>query len=92
MNEGQNIKKSALKNDSTLRKNRKLILYNDDVNTFDYVIDCLIEVCGHDIVQAEQCAFIAHYKGKCDVKNGDYKALKTLKDHLVDKGLKATID
>jgi ATP-dependent Clp protease adaptor protein ClpS len=92
MNEEQNIKRPTLKNDSVLSKSRKLILYNDDVNTFDYVINCLVEICDHDFIQAEQCAFITHYKGKCDVKTGEYRSLKTLKDKLVGKGLKATID
>ena len=92
MCEDQNIKKHVLRGESTLSKNRKLILYNDDVNTFDYVINCLVEICDHDILQAEQCAFITHYKGKCDVKSGDYKSLKSLKEHLVNKGLRVSVD
>ncbi len=73
-------------------KNHRLVLYNDDVNSFDYVISCLVEICEHNYVQAEQCAFITHFKGKCDIKKGDYKSLKQLKQSLVNKGLKATID
>ncbi|MDR2010847.1 MAG: ATP-dependent Clp protease adaptor ClpS [Bacteroidales bacterium] len=92
MSEDQNIKKQVSKNDIVLNKNRKLVLYNDDVNTFDYVIECLVEICGHELVQAEQCAFITHYKGKCDVKSGDYRSMKRLKEHLVDRGLRVTID
>ncbi|MBN2777122.1 MAG: ATP-dependent Clp protease adaptor ClpS [Bacteroidales bacterium] len=92
MKENQNIKKPLKKDDIGSGKNRMLFLYNDNVNTFDYVITCLIEVCEHDIVQAEQCAFITHYKGKCDIKKGDYKSLKTLRESLIEKGLKATID
>ena len=61
-------------------------------NSFDYVINCLIEVCNHDIIQAEQCAFITHYNGKCDIKKGDYKSLKPLKESLVKKGLRVTIN
>ncbi|MFN4929813.1 MAG: ATP-dependent Clp protease adaptor ClpS, partial [Bacteroidota bacterium] len=53
-----------------VEKEKTLILYNDDVNTFDYVIDSLVEVCDHDVVQAEQCAYLVHYTGKCEVKNG----------------------
>ena len=49
---------------------RKLILFNDDINTFDFVIETLIEVCGHDPHQAENCTFIAHFKGKCTIKTG----------------------
>jgi ATP-dependent Clp protease adaptor protein ClpS len=92
MSENQNIKKPVQKDDSSLKKNRNLILYNDDTNSFDYVICCLVEVCEHDVIQAEQCAFITHYKGKCDIKVGDYKSLKGLKENLVEKGLRVTID
>ena len=53
-----------------------LILYNDDVNSFDFVIDTLIEVCEHELMQAENCAWIAHFKGKCEVKKGTMEDLK----------------
>ncbi len=69
-----------------------LTLHNDDVHTFDYVIETLIDVCEHDVVQAEQCAYIVHYKGKCDVKKGTINHLQPLKRKLIDKGLLATID
>jgi ATP-dependent Clp protease adaptor protein ClpS len=72
--------------------NNYLIIYNDDVNTFDYVINSLIEVCNHDAEQAEQCAYITHYKGKCDVKKGSFDFLKPMKDMLVSKGLTAKIE
>jgi len=68
-----------------------LILYNDDVNSFDYVIDALVEVCNHDVHQAEQCAWIAHYKGKCSVKEGGFNELKPLSDELTNRGLTVTI-
>ncbi len=71
---------------------RHLILHNDDVHTFDYVITSLIDICNHDAYQAEQCAYIVHHKGKCDVKNGTYNDLHPMKDKLTDKGLSATID
>jgi len=71
---------------------RSLILHNDDVNNFDFVIDCLIEICNHSLVQAEQCTLLVHYKGKCDVKSGSYEVLEPLKQALIDKGLQATID
>lgn len=71
---------------------RDLVLYNDDVNTFDFVIEALIEVCAHDTVQAEQCTYIVHYNGKCTVKNGPYTKLKPMRDALVDRGLSAVID
>ncbi len=86
------IKREEISQGLGTNKNRNLVLYNDDINSFDYVISCLIEICDHDFVQAEQCAFITHFKGKCDVKKGDYKSLKPLKQSLVSKGLKATID
>jgi ATP-dependent Clp protease adaptor protein ClpS len=71
---------------------RALVVYNDDVNTFDFVIDALMEVCGHDPLQAEQCTLIIHYRGKCDVKRGSFHALKPLKDELLDRGLSAVIE
>ena len=69
-----------------------LILYNDDVNTFDYVMKSLIEVCDHDDIQAEQCTLLVHHKGRCDVKKGSLSKLKTLKDILIERGLKANIE
>lgn len=69
-----------------------LILHNDDVNTFDHVIDSLIEICDHEPEQAEQCAFIVHYKGKCDVKHGSFERLAPRKRALNSKGLEATIE
>jgi ATP-dependent Clp protease adaptor protein ClpS len=59
-------------------KQSELILFNDDVNTFDHVIDCLISVCGHQANQAEQCAYIVHYNGKCSVKQGTFDKLKPM--------------
>ena len=55
---------------------REIILHNDDVNTFDHVIESLMEVCGHDPIQAEQCAWIVHYNGKCSVKRGTFDQLE----------------
>jgi ATP-dependent Clp protease adaptor protein ClpS len=69
-----------------------LILHNDDVHSFDYVIDALIEICKHEYEQAAQCTLIVHHKGKCDVKKGGFKKLKPLKDALLKKELNATID
>ncbi len=71
---------------------RFLILHNDEVNTFDFVIDSLISICEHDAMQAEQCAFITHNKGKCDVKKGSYKVLDVMRIALLDRGLQVTID
>jgi ATP-dependent Clp protease adaptor protein ClpS len=69
-----------------------LILHNDNVNTFEYVIDTLCEVCKHNLEQAEQCAMITHYKGKCDIKKGPFNELKPLKDALLERKLSVTID
>jgi ATP-dependent Clp protease adaptor protein ClpS len=69
-----------------------LVLWNDDVNTFDWVIETLIEVCGHSEEQAEQCAYIVHFKGKCAVKNGSYEELKPLCDRITDRGIGATVE
>lgn len=69
-----------------------LILYNDDVNTFDHVIETLVNVCKHTYDQAEQCAIIVHFKGKCDVKSGSYEKLKPMCLALLDAGLSAEIE
>lgn len=68
-----------------------LILYNDNVNTFDFVIETLVEVCNHSYEQAEQCALITHFKGKCEIKTGSYDYLSKLKNTINNKGLKSTI-
>lgn len=78
--------------DSKSEEGRHLILHNDDVNSFDYVIETLIKVCEMDSVQAEQCTYLVHYKGKCDIKKGALSVLKPYKEALIDKGLEATID
>ncbi len=70
---------------------RDLMVYNDDFNTFEHVIDTLIKVCKHDPKQAEQCTYIIHYKGKCSVKKGMYSELKPMKEGITDAGIKAAI-
>ncbi len=70
---------------------KELILFNDDVNTFDYVIKCLVEVCRHTSEQAEQCALIAHLKGKCPIKSGSFEDLKPLADELTRRFLTVEI-
>jgi ATP-dependent Clp protease adaptor protein ClpS len=69
-----------------------LILINDDIHTFDYVIDALIEVCKHTKVQATQCTMLVHYKGRCDVKKGSLKDLKQLRKALIERELTAIIN
>lgn len=70
---------------------KKLVLFNDDVNTFDYVIETLVEVCEHTFEQAETCAWITHYKGKCSVKSGTMSALKPFQIELLNRHLTASI-
>jgi ATP-dependent Clp protease adaptor protein ClpS len=71
--------------------NNEIVLFNDDVNTFDHVIDTLIRVCQHSSEQAEQCAILVHYKGKCTVKTGSFEELKPQCTQLLDAGLSAEI-
>ena len=71
---------------------RNLVVYNDDVNTFDHVIETLIRVCGHNAEQAEQCTLLIHYKGKCTVKVGSYAELEGMCTALHDKDLSANIE
>lgn len=71
--------------------NHEIVLYNDDVNTFDHVIECLIKYCDHIPEQAEQCAILVHYKGKCTVKTGSFKDLKPQCSALLEAGLIAEI-
>lgn len=71
---------------------RELILFNDDVNTFDFVIETLIDVCGHEANQAEQCALIVHYNGKCAVKSGTALELKPVYNEMTNRKLSVTID
>jgi ATP-dependent Clp protease adaptor protein ClpS len=68
-----------------------LILYNDDVNTFEFVIETLIEVCEHDELQAENCAWVAHFRGKCPVKKGPYEDLKPRHDEMTNRKLTVEI-
>lgn len=69
----------------------QIIVYNDDVNTFDWVIESLIDVCEHTPEQAEQCSLLIHYKGKCEVLTGEYEDLKPRCTELLNRGLSAEI-
>jgi ATP-dependent Clp protease adaptor protein ClpS len=80
------------KGKESISSTRELILHNDDVNTFDFVIQSLIEVCKHDPEQAEQCAMIVHYKGKCTIKTAPYTELEPMGMELSKRGLIATIE
>jgi ATP-dependent Clp protease adaptor protein ClpS len=69
-----------------------LIVWNDEVNTFEWVIETLIEVCGHSEEQAEQCAYVIHFQGKYAVKRGGYEELKPMCDKITDRGIGATVE
>jgi ATP-dependent Clp protease adaptor protein ClpS len=69
----------------------KIILWNDDVNTFDYVIDALVDICEHTLEQAEQCTFLVHYKGKCTVKTGSLEKLKPMHEKLLSRSLSSEL-
>jgi len=73
-------------------KLNNIILFNDDVNTFEWVIECLMQYCEHDSIQAEQCAHIVHFTGKCAVKKGTFNKLKPICETLLQKGLNAEIN
>ena len=89
----EKIKKNPLKESGVeSSESRTLILHNDDVHTFDFVIEALVKICRHEYVQASQCASITHFKGKCDIKRGVFSDLKILKDALTDMELTVTID
>ncbi len=69
-----------------------LIVWNDEVNTFEWVIETLVEVCGHSYEQAEQCSYFIHFRGKYAVKEGSYDDLKPQCDAITDRGINATVE
>ena len=71
---------------------KKLVVHNDDHNTFSHVIMTLVSACGHSTSQAEQCAYLIHRKGKCSLKEGGYEYLKPIKTKITDEGIRATIE
>ncbi|MFZ4399048.1 MAG: ATP-dependent Clp protease adaptor ClpS [Bacteroidales bacterium] len=79
------------KTNEVLSDIKEIILFNDNFNTFDFVIDTLIEVCEHEPEQAEQCAMIVHYKGKCAVKSGTYFDLKPIFTEMSNRNLTVEI-
>jgi ATP-dependent Clp protease adaptor protein ClpS len=81
-----------LQNETDLIQESGLILFNDEINSFDFVIECLIDICRHGYEQAEQCAVIAHYNGRCHIKSGDIHTLKPMYDALTIKGLTVSIE
>jgi len=73
-------------------ESKDLIIYNDDVNTFDFVIESLVKICGHSSIQAEQCTWIIHHNGKCSVKRGVFEKLKPMAEAFLDRGISAKIE
>jgi ATP-dependent Clp protease adaptor protein ClpS len=92
MTEEKTKKSPHQENDEEISGKRILVLHNDDVHTFEYVIDALIKICRHEYLQASQCASITHFNGKCDIKHGEFADLKVMKDALTDKELTVTIE
>ncbi len=78
--------------DTLIKAPKTLVIHNDDFNTFDFVIETLIEVCGHELMQAEQCTLIIHYRGKCAVKTDMFSRLQPVWAEIVHRGLTATIE
>jgi ATP-dependent Clp protease adaptor protein ClpS len=83
--------KPLKKEQENIAGDKELILFNDDFNTFEFVIETLIDVCGHDPLQAEQCALVAHFNGKCGVKTGSFEELKPMHDEMSNRDLTVTI-
>ncbi|MBK7362840.1 MAG: ATP-dependent Clp protease adaptor ClpS [Micavibrio sp.] len=81
----QNVKQKA-------QENKSIIVYNDDFNTFNWVIECLMKYCGHTPEQAEQCTMLVHYKGRCSVKGGSFDKLKPIHEALLENGLTSKIE
>ncbi len=81
-----------LEKSTKVGKDHHLVLYNDDVNTFDFVIESLIEICHHEREQAEQCSVIVHNNGRCSVKDGTVKDLRRMCKALVQRGLTAEVE
>lgn len=76
----------------TISSSYNLIVWNDEINTFEWVIETLVKICGHTPEQAEQCAYIIHFHGKYAVKQGDYETLNPMRKAIVDRGINATIE
>lgn len=87
----ETLVEAVLDTKACLVDQKDLIVFNDDVNTFDHVIESLIKVCKHEVEQAEQCTWIIHFNGKCQVKRGEYEKLEPLCTALLERGISAEI-
>lgn len=90
MSTREKVSEELLLEDKVVKQN-EIVLFNDEVNTFDHVIETLIDVCEHTPEQAEQCSLIVHYNGKCTVKTGEYSDLEPRCSRLLQAGLSAEI-
>ena len=90
MSTKEKVSEELLLDEETVKQN-EIVLFNDEVNTFEHVIHTLIDACEHTPEQAEQCSLIVHYKGKCTVKTGNFKKLKPMRDSICDAGIDARI-
>ena len=87
----EELEEVAVADEVDVEKDRDLMVYNDDFNTFEHVINTLIKVCKHDPMQAEQCTYIIHFTGKCSVKKGTYSVLRPFREGISEAGIKAAI-
>jgi ATP-dependent Clp protease adaptor protein ClpS len=83
---------TLVEDDISTGEKSHLVVYNDDYNTFDWVIKCFMEVCQHTLEQSEQLSLLVHFKGKATVKTASYSVLKPMKDALIERGLSAVIE
>lgn len=74
-----------------VQKEYEIVVFNDEVNTFDHVIETLIKTCDHSPIQAEQCTYIIHFNGKCTLKSGDYEDLRPRCENIIEAGISAEI-
>jgi len=88
----QGLEEVLTEKETVAGEKSQLIVYNDDFNTFDWVIQSFMEICSHTFEQSEQLSLLVHYKGKAIVKTGNFNLLKPMKDALVDRGLSAVIE
>jgi len=91
MNKKQTQKQTGSEAEINSKKRHHLVLHNDEVHSFDDVIEALIDVCKHNSLQAEQCAMITHFRGKCDVEQGTFEFLNPLREALIAHGLQVSI-
>jgi len=91
MNYTPEIEEEVLVEEKVDIESHELVVFNDDVNTFDNVIEALVQICNHTMEQAEQCTLIIHYKGKCAVKLGSFSALAAMRNAICDRGISAEV-